>query len=117
MNFIGLPPWLSLLFSRQKKSPERGFLRRAKVLSRQDADPLSFLVEPIIEDNAVDLGEQRKVPAHAHVLTRVDAGAELPDNDISRPHGLTAENLYPSSLSLAVSSVTGTPAGLFMCHY
>jgi len=101
----------------KKKAPKGAFLQRENALSRQNADPLSFLVEPIIKDDTVDLGEQREVPAHSHVLARVDARAELPDEDIPGAHSFSTKNFYSSSLSLAVAPVARTSSGLFMSHY
>lgn len=55
-------------------------------------NPLSFLVEAVKLDSAIDLRKKRKIPAHAHVFARVNACSELADEDIAGPYGFAAED-------------------------
>jgi hypothetical protein len=71
---------------------------------------------PLIGDDAVDLGEDRVIPPHPHVFSGVNAGSELPDQDISGPHGLSAVNFYAASLSIAVAAVSRAAACFLVCH-
>src|SRR5262249_43641283 len=101
-----------------KKKPRKGLsrfeLRRA--LGRRDVNALAFLVESVVTNNSVDLGEQRKVPTHADVFSRVNASPQLPDNNVAGPNCFATEYLHPASLPLAVATVTGTSSGFLMCH-
>src|SRR5437773_6588761 len=116
MNFIGYLKSIIAL-SQTKKSPEQGlFGRAAKPLLRQHADSLSFLVEAVKVNHAIDLREQGEVSPHANVFTRMNARANLADDDISRAHGLTAENLHSAPLFLAVAPVAGTSSRFLVCH-
>jgi hypothetical protein len=82
----------------------------------QYANPLSFFVEPMIKDNPVDLRKQSVIPAHSNVFTRVYARAELANQNISRPHSLTAKYFHTPALPLAVASIARTSPRLFMRH-
>jgi hypothetical protein len=97
----------SLPFSRQKKSPVRGFIdtNSATKLGRQHVNPLALLVEAIVPNNPVDLGEQREVPTHTHILPRVDTGSQLSDDNVAGPHGFAAKHFNSASLPLAVAPV------------
>src|SRR5262245_12956624 len=112
------PRCSSLRFSSQKKAPERGFLDQNCVTrsGRRDVNPLSFLIESVVSDNSVDLGEQRKVPTHANVPSRVDTSTQLPDKNVAGPDCFAAENFHSASLSLAVAAVAGTSSGFLMGH-
>jgi hypothetical protein len=113
-----VPARSSLPLSRQKKSPGRGFLfyKRADSLSRLHVHPLSFLVEAIVADDAIDLGKQGKVPAHTDVLPRVYSGAQLSDDNVAGPHVFTAEHFYPASLPLTISTIARTSSRFLMSH-
>lgn len=79
-------------------------------------NPLSFLVEAVKLDNAVDLRKKRKIPAHADVFAWVNAGSELADDNVAGPYGFTAEDFDPSPLPAAVTTVARASSRLFMCH-
>ncbi len=42
--------------------------------------------------------------------------APLTDDNVSRPHKLTAETFHAKPLALAVPAVSGASSRLFMCH-
>jgi hypothetical protein len=102
----------------QKKSPFRGFRFNAGdfLLHRQHVYPFARTVEPVEVHHAIGQRKQSKVPAHAHVSARVNAGAELAYNDITGTHGLTAKHFDTASLPLAIAPVTGTPTSFFVRH-
>src|SRR5262245_49477006 len=109
---------LIITFRLAKKKPRKGLsrfeLRRA--LGRRDVNSLAFLVESVVTNNSVDLGEQRKVPTHADVFSRVNASPQLPDNNVAGPNCFATESLQPASLPSAVATVTGTSSGFLMGH-
>ena len=108
---------LIIVLSQAKKKPRKGLLLRQRGrLLRHYTDSLSFFVEAVKFYDAIDPRKQREVPAHADIFSRVNAGAELPHDDISGPHGLTAKNLHSTSLPLAVAPVAGTALPLFVSH-
>ena len=76
------------------------------VSGRIDGDPFTILAEFLIGDNTVNLGKQRIVPATADILTRMNPGAELPNQDISGPDQLSAESFHTPSLSCTVATVS-----------
>src|SRR5581483_10783341 len=77
-------------------------------------DPLSLFVFALVAHHAVDQREQREVPAHADVLSRVNARAELAHQNIAGAHGLAAENLHAAPLPLAVAAVARAAACFFL---
>jgi hypothetical protein len=109
---------LIITFLQPKKSPERGFLDSncAAQLGRRDVNPLSFLIESVVSDSSVDLGEQRKVTTHANVLSRVNTSTQLPDKNVAGPDCFAAKNFHSASLPLAVAPVAGTSSGFLMGH-
>jgi hypothetical protein len=86
-------------------------------LGRRYVNPLSFLVETVVPHDSVDLGEQREVPTHTNVLPRVNARANLSNNNIAGPHCFAAEYLNSPSLPLAIASVARTSSGFLMGHF
>src|SRR5579883_3544134 len=67
-------------------------------------------------DMAFREGEEGVVAPHPHIVTGVEFGAALPDQDISRNDDLTAELLDPQPPAGGVAAVAGAAACLFMCH-
>jgi hypothetical protein len=109
---------LIITFLQPKKKPRKGLSRfeLRQALGRRHVNPLSFLVESVVPNNSVDLREQRKVPTHSDILSRVNASPQLPDNNVAGPHRFATEYLDPASLPLAVASVAGTSSGFLMGH-
>jgi hypothetical protein len=109
-----------MLVASKKKAPIRGFGfvtgQTSNLLNRHYVNPLALTVEPVIVHNAVDQGKQREVPAHADVSPRVNARAELANNDIACAHGFSAENFDAAPLSLAIAPITGASSSFLMCH-
>jgi hypothetical protein len=102
----------------KKKAPKGAFsfVRSSKSLNREHNHPLSLFVLALVTHDAVGQREQRVVTAHADVLSRVNACAELADDNVACAHGLAAENFHSPPLSLAVAPVARAAAGLFVCH-
>jgi hypothetical protein len=107
-----------IAFVQAKKKPRKGLfiLQTRGALSGLHVNPLSFPVETIVADDAIDLGKQGKVPAHSDVLPRMYSGTQLPDDNVAGAHGFTAEHLYPASLPLTVSSIARTSSRFLMSH-
>ncbi len=107
-----------IAFLRAKKKPQTGlFLDPFKwSLLRENADPFSLLVEPVIKNYPINFGEKGVVPAHTDVSSRVDASTDLANDDVSGPDRLAAKNLHSAPLPLAVSTVARAAAGFFMSH-
>jgi hypothetical protein len=117
MNFIGHSIAHHCPFAGKKKAPKRGFpIALAMLLLGHYIDPFSLLVETVKLNNTIDLGKQCEVPAHANIFSWVNPSAKLAHNDVSSPHRFAAKNFHSPSLALAVTSVTGTSPGLFVCH-
>src|SRR6056297_566787 len=104
-NFMGISA------KRQKNPAAAGFSQetgvprsgtRARLRLRRsgvdDAHVLAALRSLLLEqDLAVGLGEQRVVPAEAHVGAGMEAGAPLAHEDVACHHGLAAEELHAQS--------------------
>jgi hypothetical protein len=56
-------------------------------------------------DDALDLGEQGVIRAHADVETGVPGRAALTRNDVAGNHALAAERLDAEALAFGVASV------------
>ena len=80
-------------------------------------NPLSFLVEAVKPDNAVDLRKKRKIPSHADVFARVNARSELADDDVAGPYSFATEDFDAPPLPAAVTAVSRASSRLFMCHF
>src|SRR5262245_16719552 len=109
---------LIITFLLSKKKPRKGLSRfePRRALGRRDVNPLAFLVESVVTNNSVDLGEQRKVPTHADVFSRVNASTQLPNKNVAGPDCFAAKNFHSASLPLAVATVAGTSSGFLMGH-
>ena len=74
-----------------------------------DMDPdqfTAFAMKLLVAYHAVKRGKECIVPAHAHIVARENARAELAYKDAACGHVLAAETFYPAALPLAVASVT-----------
>jgi hypothetical protein len=118
MNFISHQRAHHYVSPAKKKAPEGAFSIQncATQLGGRHVNSLSFLVEPVVPNDSVDLGEQRKVPTHADVFSRVNARSQLSDNNVAGPHCFAAKYFNSPSLPLAVASVAGTSSGFLMGH-
>jgi hypothetical protein len=57
------------------------------------------------------------VAAKPHVRSRMETGAALAHQDISRQNLLAAETLDAKSLGLGIAAVSRAAACFFMCHF
>src|SRR5258706_9291943 len=112
----GLPSTTCLSQAKKKPLPGLSDSFEPRLLSRKDFTFFCNFVMPPILHNAVDQRKERIVAAHADILTRMDLGAELTNQNIARAHSLAAENLHTASLTIAIASVAGTAACFLMCH-
>jgi hypothetical protein len=90
--------------------------RNACFLGRVNADALPFLVQPLELDNSGDLGKQGAVLADADILSGVDFGPVLADQDGPGLDQLAPVPLYAEALPGAVAPVSRTSLPLFMGH-
>ena len=74
-------------------------------LDRIHADPFSVSFHPFETDRAVNLGKNRIIPPHADVYARINAGAELTDNDIASLGVLAAKEFHTTPLARTVASI------------
>jgi hypothetical protein len=102
----------------KKKAPNGAFFKAFRCGSlRDDVNPFSFSIEPVIKNHAIDLSKQGVVPAHAHILSRVNTGPQLSNDYIAGGDRLPAKDLDAATLPLTVSTVAGTSPGFLMCHF
>src|SRR5262249_55423448 len=62
--------------------------------ARPDRDLLAILAERLEGHDALDLGVDGVVAAHAHAVAGVDFGADLPHQDVAGNHALSAVALH-----------------------
>jgi hypothetical protein len=126
MNFISailLYPFYShctMLIAGKKKAPSGALNSRGKLptlLYRLHVNSLARSVQPVIVHDAVDQGKQCEVPAHTDVSSRVNACAELANDDIACTDGFSAEDFDPAPLPLAIAPVSGASSSFLMCHF
>src|ERR1035441_3293893 len=104
-----------------KKKPRRarGFAHNGTEAASDclDLDRLA-IARPLdgIADLAVDEREKRVVAADSDVGTGVKLRAALANDDRSRRHGLTSEDLDAEHLRLRIAAVTRRAAALLLCH-
>jgi hypothetical protein len=65
---------------------------------------------------AIGQGKQRMILAHADILTGVEFGAALTDNDIAGNYAFPAKFFHAKAASCGISAVTGTTTCFFMSH-
>lgn len=53
---------------------------------------------------------------HTHVLTRIMYRPTLANYDVPRLGNLTAEELYPQSFTMRITTVPRTADSFLMCH-
>jgi hypothetical protein len=61
-------------------------------------------------------GEQGVIFAHAYILSGMNLGPQLTDQNIPCTYLLTSEALYSSSLANTIPTVPGTSTSFLMCH-
>src|SRR5215217_3010567 len=83
--------------------------------ARVDAGQLAA-AHHVVDDGAVDLGEEGVVAAAADALAGVDAGATLADQDRARGHQLAAVTLDPEPLGGRVTAVAAGGCALLVRH-
>jgi hypothetical protein len=67
-------------------------------------------------DEAVHGGKDGVILAQAHVVTRLDFGASLTDDDSARSHCLAAIPFHSQTLAGAIPTVTACTAAFLMSH-
>ena len=77
-----------------------------------DADPLAVLAEAFETDHAIGEGKQGIVAAVTHILTRVDMGAALTNQDIAGQNPLAVGALDAETLGLGIAAVVRGAAAL-----
>src|SRR5512143_60578 len=82
----------------------------------EDGNPLAVFPHAGELDHAVDQGEQGVVLPDPDVVSRVDRGPPLADDDAPGGDGLAAEPLHAKPLALAVPPVSRTADAFFMRH-
>jgi hypothetical protein len=77
---------------------------------------LSSAIGNVFELNlAVDQSKQGVVGAAAHVVTRMDVGASLSDDDVACSYLGTVSGLNAQTLGFTVTAVLGRTYTFFMC--
>ena len=66
--------------------------------------------------SAVAQSEQGVVLAAANVLTGVDVGATLANQDFARANDLAGKTLAAQTLGVGIAAVSGGAKTFFMCH-
>src|SRR6185437_2970703 len=111
-----LPPWppCTWILTRSTNiGAERPCEFSGRSMRVDNIDPATAAIELNV---AVDQGEQRVVVALAHAFARKETIADLADQNVSGPNLLTAEPLYPSTLTVRVAAVAAGALSLFMRH-
>jgi len=73
-------------------------------------------VAAVEADVTVGKGEKRMIAAHADVVTGVELGAALADENGAGGDELTAVPLHAETLAVAVAAVACGSLSFFMCH-
>src|SRR5262249_34876073 len=84
--------------------------------ARPDRDLLAILAERLEGHDALDLGVDGVVAAHAHAVAGVDLGADLPHQDVAATPALSAVALHAAALPLGITPVARGALSLFVCH-
>jgi hypothetical protein len=61
-------------------------------------------------------GKNRKVSTHPNILSGMDSGAALANDNIPRDHVLTCVLFYAPALSIAVTPIAARTTALFVRH-
>jgi hypothetical protein len=61
-------------------------------------------------------GKQRVITAASNILTRVEFGTALTDNNGSGLNEFTTEGFYTEHLGVGVATILGGPHSFLMCH-
>src|SRR5437660_3315854 len=67
-------------------------------------------------DIAIDQGVQRMISTHAHMLTGLDFGAALANDDAPSSHQLSIVTLDAQHFGVAISTIARAPHAFFMRH-
>ncbi len=67
-------------------------------------------------DHAIGLGKQGMVPTTSHIVTGMNPGAALTDDNAASFDCLTTKHLHTQALGIGIATVTCTTACFFMCH-
>ena len=78
-----------------------------------DVHATTFAVE---EYATINKGEDGVVAAHADVLTGVELGATLANNDVAGDNSLATELLHAEALAAGIATVTNGTLTFLMCH-
>src|SRR5262245_10271503 len=104
----GAPPRTPTQWQARVLGPGRG--------NGLDPHPRAVLAPALVLDDAVDQREQGPVAADADVGTRMDARADLTDQDVARLGVLPAVHLDAATLPLAVAPVAAAALSLLVRH-
>jgi hypothetical protein len=92
-------------------------LKKEKTLRRSvDADFLPFLIKPFEFHEAVNFRKNGIVFPQTHVVAGMKYSADLPNDNGTGVDFLAAIYLDAPSLGIAVSSISGAPLSLLVCH-
>ena len=86
------------------------------VLNSVDASLPLILTSRLVFDNTTNKGKQGVILTDTHIITRVNTGTPLPDQDGPGIHKLPGISLYSKPLGITVPTITSGAAPLFMCH-
>ena len=82
---------------------------------------VTFSTYPFLDSDEYEYNKEgtcysNKKPADADVLTRVDAGAALADQDVAGQDLLAVRTLHAQALRRGIAAVFGAAYAFFMCH-
>jgi hypothetical protein len=80
------------------------------------AHPFTIFANSLIAHSAINLGEKGKVASHTNVYPRMDASAELPNNDIACSDEFTGKDFHTAPLARTIPPVTTRPLSFLMGH-
>ena len=70
----------------------------------------------MIKNHAIDLGEQREIPAHPNVLARVYTRADLANENAARGDELPAVHFHTTTLRIRIATVACAACAFFVSH-
>jgi hypothetical protein len=82
----------------------------------QDTNALPAVSNGFKLDVAVSLGKNCVIPAQANIEAGLDAGTALANDNVARPHLLTAELFDTQSLRITVTTIATGTSTRFMSH-
>jgi hypothetical protein len=81
-----------------------------------DADPFSVFSPALEGYHPIYFGKDGKILSQTHIFTGMKLGPHLPDQDIPGLNLLAGISFDSKPLSFAITAVSGTATGFFMCH-